>query len=72
MKKTIIVLMTLAAMTINTKAQSQITIVDQPALGVNNNYPGFRSPLNGGYLIKLPVGVLACSSHKFGNKSLRR
>ena len=56
MKKTIIVLMTLAAMTINTKAQSQITIVDQPALGVNNNYPGFRSPLNGGYLIKLPVG----------------
>ena len=36
--------------------RSEVTIVDRPALSTTTNYPGYRAPLHGGYLLKLPVG----------------
>ncbi len=37
-------------------AADAVTVVDRPALATNVNYPGYRAPLHGGYLLKLPVG----------------
>lgn len=37
-------------------ATDAVTVVDRPALATNVNYPGYRAPLHGGYLLKLPVG----------------
>lgn len=37
-------------------ATDVVTVVDRPALATNVNYPGYRAPLHGGYLLKLPVG----------------
>lgn len=37
-------------------AANAVTVVDRPALATNVNYPGYRAPLHGGYLLKLPVG----------------
>ena len=39
-----------------TYAQTDVTCVDRPTLGTSVNYPGYRAPLHGGYLLKLPVG----------------
>ena len=37
-------------------ATDAVTVVDRPTLATNVNYPGYRAPLHGGYLLKLPVG----------------
>ncbi|MBP5771425.1 MAG: glycoside hydrolase family 127 protein [Bacteroidaceae bacterium] len=37
-------------------AQNTPTIVDRPPLSTSVNYPGYKAPLHGGYLLKLPVG----------------
>ena len=38
------------------QAQTEATVVDRPVLAASANYPGYRAPLHGGYLLKLPVG----------------
>ena len=51
MKKTFaITLLAMLTMTVGTQAQNEVSIV--PRLDVE----GYRAPLNGGYLLKLPVG----------------
>ncbi|MBR0276589.1 MAG: glycoside hydrolase family 127 protein [Prevotella sp.] len=55
LRKTIL----LAACTMTTmagQAQTEATVVDRPVLAASANYPGYRAPLHGGYLLKLPVG----------------
>ena len=42
--------------TMAVQAQTEATVVDRPALAASVNYPGYRAPLHGGYLLKLPVG----------------
>ena len=42
--------------TMAVQAQTEVTVVDRPALAASVNYPGYRAPLHGGYLLKLPVG----------------
>ncbi len=37
-------------------AQIETTIAERPQLETSNNYPAYRAPLHGGYLLKLPVG----------------
>ena len=39
-----------------TLAQDIVSIVEKPTLTTSNNYTGFKAPLHGGYLIKLPTG----------------
>ena len=46
----------LTAVSINTRAQDVATVVDRPTVGQQANYTGFRAPLHGGRLLKLPVG----------------
>ena len=40
------------------EGENAVTEVHRPALGTNRNYPGYRAPLHGGYLLKLPVGQI--------------
>ena len=51
-----------ACFTIAVAGENTVTVVDRPALRSTSvaphvkNYTGFRAPLHGGYLLKLPVG----------------
>lgn len=56
MKKTIAICLIALLTTAGIQAQTEITDVDRPTLGINTNYPNYRSPFSGGYLLKLPVG----------------
>lgn len=53
--KRIIVILTLGITTLATSAQSTVTTVDRPAI---SDETGYRAPLHGGYLKKLPVGQI--------------
>lgn len=44
------------AITVAAQGETSVTVVDRPALATNDNYPSYRAPLHGGYLLKLPVG----------------
>ena len=39
-------------------AQTNVRVVERPEMGVLSNYPAYRAPLHGGYLLKLPIGAV--------------